>query len=191
MSAKACTAAEAVLVEECVRRIASDLALILERSFVVERVSVERLASRPAGEGQVHVSFKFGVEVDGAIVHGCWLVPLADALAIASHALLFEDGEVREHRAQVAPDGALRDSLLEVSAVVAASLASSLTPAGAERVGAEGCQGVRAGVRPALAYREGDALLVGRARCQLHLWPAFEAILVLPELKASAVPASS
>lgn len=191
MSTKTCTAADVSLVEECVRRVASDLALILERSLVVDRVSVERRASRPAGEGQVHVSFKFGVEQDGVVSHGCLLVPLPDALAIASHALLFEDGDVREHRAQVAPDGALRDSLLEVSAVVAASLASSLAHAGVERVCAEGCQGVRAGVRPALAYRDGDELLVGRARCQLHLWPAFEALLVLPALTPSAAPASS
>ena len=43
-----------------------------------------------------------------------------------------------------------------------------------------GCQGVRAGVRPALAYAEGDELIVGRAKVRIHSFPWFEAILILP-----------
>ena len=39
---------------------------------------------------------------------------------------------------------------------------------------------MRAGVRPAFPYREGDPLIVGRAMASLHTYPPFEMILMMP-----------
>jgi hypothetical protein len=47
----------------------------------------------------------------------------------------------------------------------------------------DGCQGVRADVRPALSYREGQPLLVARARARVHHFEPCELILVLPALE--------
>jgi len=50
------------------------------------------------------------------------------------------------------------------------------------KVRAEGCQGVRPDIRPALVYNEGDSLLVGKAKGRIHDYPEFDLILMLPEL---------
>jgi len=44
-----------------------------------------------------------------------------------------------------------------------------------------GCQGVRANVRPAFDYQEGDRLLVARVRARLAQFEPCEVILVLPD----------
>jgi hypothetical protein len=41
---------------------------------------------------------------------------------------------------------------------------------------------VRAGVRPALCYVEGEELVVARARVRVHHFEPFEMILMLPAL---------
>src|SRR5439155_229332 len=49
-------------------------------------------------------------------------------------------------------------------------------------VRSEGCQGVRAGVRPALSYVEGSELVVGRITTRLDPFPACQLVLILPAL---------
>jgi hypothetical protein len=44
---------------------------------------------------------------------------------------------------------------------------------------------VRAGVRPALGYVEGDELVVARGRARVHHFEPFEMILMLPSLARS------
>ena len=51
-------------------------------------------------------------------------------------------------------------------------------------VRSEGCQGVRADVRPALDYAEGAELVVGRVRGHIEGFPEFEAQVILPALAA-------
>jgi len=58
----------------------------------------------------------------------------------------------------------------------------ALRPPGDEEtmVRSEGCQGVRADVRPAFAYDEGSELIVGRAHMTLHDFDPFGVVLMLP-----------
>ena len=44
----------------------------------------------------------------------------------------------------------------------------------------EGCQGVRADVRPAFPYEEGSELIVARVGACFDPFPPFELILMLP-----------
>ena len=192
MAASKCAAHEVKIVEECVHRVAGDLALLAERSLVVESVMVEKRRRRPAGSGQVHISFKFGIEVAGTVRHGCLLMPLSDALAIAGCLMLQGDEEVALQRTLGAPDPKQREALVEIDLLVARALELALGAQGfpVVRVGPESCQGVRAEIRPALDYRDGEELWIGRAWTQLHVWPPFSMTLVLPALSASAAAAS-
>ena len=45
-----------------------------------------------------------------------------------------------------------------------------------------GCQGVRAGVRPAMPYEEGEPLLVARGEGRIGDFPAFPFLMLLPPL---------
>ena len=54
---------------------------------------------------------------------------------------------------------------------------------GGRKIRSEGCQGVRANVRPALVYEEGTPLVAGKARATIEGHPAFEVTLVLPVLE--------
>jgi hypothetical protein len=51
---------------------------------------------------------------------------------------------------------------------------------GQVKVRSEGCQGVRANVRPAFHHEDGEPLVVARAQWRIHNWPSFEALLMLP-----------
>jgi hypothetical protein len=183
------------MAEETFQRIAGDLAMITDRAIEVQSVSVQRLRERAVGRGGVHISFKLGFQYAGEILHGCILVPLPDAVTLACYLMMVPDDAVKAKRSLQTLDASLKDALLEVGNFVGGATDAALRGLGIAgiQVRSESCQGVRAGVRPAFAYRDGDELVVGRAQVRVHDWPAFEAVLLLPAftdpVAASAAPA--
>jgi len=176
------TISDVELIEGIFTRIGSDLEAILDHELIFEDIQTERASSRVAGEEQVHISFKLGVQRGDGWLHGSLLVPLPDAISMACFLMMAPDDVVEANRGLEAPDEAMKDAMLEVGNFVAGAADSVLRtffPEG-HGVRAEGCQGVRADVRPAFPYQEGDELIVGRAFACLHTFPAFEMILMLP-----------
>jgi hypothetical protein len=112
------------------------------------------------------------------------LVPLPDAIALAAFLMMLTDEAVAQERRRTELDGPFKEALLEVGKFLAGACDSVLRQAlpVESTTRSDGCQGVRANVRPALAYNEGDELLVARARARVHDFEPFELILTLPSL---------
>jgi hypothetical protein len=180
-------------IDEIFQRIAGDLSMIADRELKVQKAAVQRVTARAAGAHNVHISFKLGFQQGSRIVHGCVLVPLPDAIALACYLMMLPDEAVESKCAQNALESATKDALLEIGNFIGGAADAALRSLGYSdiRVRSESCQGVRENVRPAFAYAEGSALLVGRAQAQLQGWPAFDMILQLPLLEAAAVSSSA
>lgn len=171
------------LVEAIVERITTDLAAIIDRPIEIQSVEVERATARPAGQAQVHVSFKLGFEGPAGRKQGCVLVPLPDAIALASYLMMFPDDAVASKRALDSLDSTTKDAMLELGTFASTAVEEALHGAGLDvTVRSDGCQGVRADVRPALEYRDGEVLLVGRAIARLHDFPPFPMLVLIPEI---------
>jgi len=170
------------LVQCVLARIATDLGLILDRELELDGFVLEHVRARPAGKGQVHISFKLGIDAGDEEEQGCLLVPLPEAITLAGYLMMKEDDEVARERTRQDLDGPYKEAMLELAKVLAACCQSVLERALPDRaVRSAGCQGVRPGVRPALTYREGDRLLVARVRARLAAFEPREWILVLPD----------
>jgi hypothetical protein len=130
----------------------------------------------------VHVSFRFGAEEGERLHHGALLVPLPDAITLASFLMMLPDNTVRERRQRTSLDDSLKDAMFEignfVSGAVDAALRALESPI--SRVRFEGCQGVRPDVRPALVYTEGDPLIVARATVSVAQFEPTEMIVMIP-----------
>jgi len=170
------------LVRSMFERIAADLGMIIDRTLEVDGVRAERVSKRVAGEGCVHISFRFGIVVDGKSHQGCILVPLSDAITMAGYLMMLSDEEVAAQRELSDLDASMKEAMLEVGNFVAGACDAVLRrslPQGSS-VRSEGCQGVRADVRPALEYGEGDQLIVGRAIVRVHEFSEFQMIVMAP-----------
>ena len=180
---QSCSQTQVQLVEEIFERIASDLSMIADRELVIQSVVTELLEQRPAGVGKTHISVRLGMKFGETVHHGALLLPLPDAIALACCLMMMPEEAVTERRAQQGLDETLKDAVMEVGNFVCGAAVSAFRALGIDgyRVRMEGCQGVRADVRPRLEYREGDSLVVGRARVALAGYPADEMILMLPE----------
>lgn len=176
------------LVEETFQRIAGDLGMIADRTIEVGTVNVELARARAAGRGGIHVSFKLGMQHEGRILHGALVVPLADAITLGCYLMMVPDDGVKSKRSLQTLDPGLKDALMEVGNFVGGATDAALRGLGVPdiKVRSEGCQGVKANVRPAFTYVEGAPLIVATAKLRIHSWPAFDAILMLPVLAMSA-----
>jgi hypothetical protein len=176
------TVSDVDLLEGVFGRIGSDLEAILDHEILFEEVQAARVTSRVAGRDQVHISFKLGIQCGEHWAHGSLLVPLPEAISMACFLMMAPDDVVENNRDLEVPDDAMKDAMLEVGNFVAgaadAVLRSWAPEGGAVR--SEGCQGVRADIRPVFPHEEGDELIVGRVRASLHTYSAFEMILMLP-----------
>jgi hypothetical protein len=181
-STETITIDEKELVEGVFDRISKDVSMIIDREISVESVTAERVSQRPAGEGQVHISFKLGLHGASPEKQGTLLVPLPEAISLAGYLMMIEDDVIEQNRAMEELDTYTKEAILEVGNFIAGAtdaVVGMCYPEGLS-VRTAGCQGVRPGVRPALAYAEGDELIVGRAELRIHSFPCFEAILILP-----------
>jgi len=103
---------------------------------------------------------------------------------MASLLLMRSEEEIAERRGLQHLDAAQKDALLEIGSLIGASLNTAVAELGLAGWSArsEGCQGVRAGVRPAFPYEEGSELIAGRAAGRIAGFPDFELLLLLPPL---------
>ena len=171
-------------VETIMRRIAEDVALVVDRPFVIESLKASREEKRPSGKGKGHISFKLEVQQESGVAHGCLLVPLPDAISLACYVMMVTDDAVKQNRTSIDLDRAMKDAMVEVDNFVGGATGGALRgiAPGASARGA-GCQGVKADVRPAFPYEEGQPLLVGRAKAKLHTYDTFDMILVIPVIE--------
>lgn len=177
-----CTSPQIECVEEIFQRVASDLSMIADRELTLQTTGVEVRDGRPAGAGKIHISFRLGFRIGEDRHHGCLLVPLPDAIALACSLMMVPEDVLVSSRTLTHLDETTKDAMLEVGNFITGATECALRALGidAVKVSFEGCQGVRADVRPALTYREGDPLLVGRAQITLAEFPADEVVLMVP-----------
>ena len=164
------------------RSIADDLSMIMDTQIDVAEPRAERVQARAAGEGQVHISYRFLVHDQGQDHHGCVLTPLPDSIGLASFLMMMQPDEVAERRKLSELDRSLKESIVEVGNFIAGAIDAvirSWYPSEAS-CRSLGCQGVRADVRPAFRYREGTELAVGRATVSVAGYEPFEMILQVP-----------
>ncbi len=115
-------------------------------------------------------------------------MPLPDAMAMASYLLMLGDRTVLRTRDLAEPDGTMKEALEALGRIWANSVCggSRARFGPGLRVRFAGCQGVRDAIRPALAYPQGEPLVVGKARIRFARWECFRAILTLPGFVSSA-----
>jgi hypothetical protein len=174
---------QATCMEEVFMRIASDLAMVADIEVVVESVEHESMTARPAGEGGVHIAFRVGVVGEEETQHGCLLMPLGEAQVLAASLLMLPGPDVAAAREATELSRTAKDAVLEVGSFVAGATEAALRAVGREaaHIAFEGCQGVRAGVRPRLEYREGEVLVVGRALVSVGGAGPSTWLMLLPE----------
>lgn len=172
-------------VESVMRRIVDDLALVVDRTMAFDNLAVTRVFKRQAGPKQVHISFKIGVETRSGLGHGCLLVPLPDAIALACYLMMVPDESVKQRRRNTDLDRSTKDAMIEVANFVGGATDAAMRSLVREGLAArsEGCQGVRADVRPAIPYEAGSPLICARARFRLHTYEPFNVILMVPAVK--------
>lgn len=157
--------------------------MLADREIEFTEVEFEERSDRPVGEDVVHISFRFGIRTGGDRSHqGTLLVPLPDSIALASYLMMASDEQVAELREVLEPDHAVKEAMLEVGNFVAAASDAAMRTVGVcyDRVSFDGCQGVRAGVRPRLEYEEGAPLAVGRAQMRIDGKNPAKVLAVLP-----------
>jgi len=181
------TASDIKLAKAVLRRIAEDLAMVIDRALPLEKIEVSRIAQRAAGRDRVHISFKLEFRHGDRVAHGCVLFPLPDAISLACYLMMVPDDAVRGHRSASDLDRATKDALIEVGNFIGGATDAalrSLVPEGLS-VRSNGCQGVRADVRPAFPYEEGSELVLARSRARVAQFDPFEVLLMMPVLDVS------
>jgi hypothetical protein len=165
-------------------RIADDLSTIVDRTLALSNVTVEKIDARVAGKGVVHIAFKLRFERAVDALYGALLVPLPDALALAGCLTMMPDDQVALQRKATKLDAGMKDAIVELGNFVAGAVDAVMRESRANiaRARSAGCQGVRADVRPAFPYTEGQELVLVRATARLHEFEPFELLLMLPNV---------
>jgi hypothetical protein len=185
MTTPAVAVTDPALVGGILRRLNADLGMILGRELVFAAPRLERVGARPAGKGCIHISFKLAFRSEsGAKRHGALLVPLPDAITMACFLLMIPEETVTARREETSLDTALKDAMLEIGNMIGGATNTALAELGLAGWSArsEGCQGVRADVRPAFPYTEGSELVVARVETNLEPFAPFELLLLLPPM---------
>jgi len=177
------SAAAADTVAEVFERVASDLAMLADCAVDVGEVRVEDRTDRPAGAGQVHISYRFGAVMKGGNrEHGTLLIPLPESIALAASLMMSPPEQVQALRDKGQVDHSIKETMLEIGNFVVGATDAALHDVGVavDQVLFEGCQGVRADVRPRLDYEEGAPLVIGRTTYAVAGAEPVEVVLVLP-----------
>ncbi len=173
---------------DILERMSADLAMIIDREFLIERIKVSRANKRAEGKSKVHISFRLGFRTPGGKKQGCVLIPLPDAMALSAYLMMVPDDGVKEHRALPTLATGRKDAMLEVGNFIGGASDAVMRGLFAEgySVRFEGCQGVRANVRPALEYEEGDELVIVKSKSKIHDLAAFDLLMIVPVLEVFA-----
>ena len=168
--------------EEIFQRIAGDLSMIADKELEVLDLSATVQNHRPVGAGSIHISFRLGLTAGDATHHGCLLVPLAEAITLAGSLMMLTDEDITERRGLESLDDPTKDAMIEVGNFVAGATEAAYRALDLPfQITFEGCQGVRADVRPALIYEEESPLVVAQAKVQLAEFGESTCVLVLPQ----------
>jgi hypothetical protein len=176
-------------VREVLERIASDLSMLTDRTVSILSTKATHSLTKPSGDGGVHIAFKLTFDWRAEQLHGALLVPLAEAIALASFLLMLPEPTIAKRRAQATLDQATKDAMLEMANFSGGATDGALRvrfPSGLS-VRSQGCQGVRAGQAPAFPFQEGDELIDGRATARIGDGEPFELVLILPVIREQGV----
>lgn len=183
---KASTISDSDLTKQILTRVCDDMSMMLDRDMPFGSVTTTQEKSRMAGKSVIHISFKLGFSCKstGNHKHGAMLVPLAEAIAMAGYLMMTPDGTIEQNRKLKAPDDSAKDAMMELSNLIGGGMDGVLrdTHAGKWSVRSLGCQGVKAGIRPAFPYTEGDELITAVMETQIAEFRPFELILMMPAL---------
>ncbi|MDF1837828.1 MAG: hypothetical protein P1V35_08170 [Planctomycetota bacterium] len=183
------TEREAQCVEEVFQRVCGDLSMIADREMEVTSVETEVMDHRPAGKGNIHISFRLGFTQGEDVLHGCMLLPLAEAITLACSLMMIPENVIAQTRKQDTLDATTKDAMLEVGNFICGATDAAFRALGADiKVIFEGCQGVRPDVRPAMIYEEGGELIVGQADVSQGGFGNAMHVLMMPKLKATETP---
>ena len=178
-------------VRDVFQRIAGDLALLIDHPVKIRSSSAQRWKCKPAGTRRVHISFKLSFDLRGQMSYGALVVPLPDAITLASYLLMVPDEHVPAKRALTTLDQPTKDAMLEVANFIGGATDGALRlrfPQGLS-VRSKGCQGLRAEQPPGFPYKIGDDLIVGKAKVLIGDFPSFDMLLILPLLTPENAPA--
>lgn len=180
--------ADVLMVQEVLHRIASDLALVTDREVRIEEGSVYWAEMRPVGRDRIHISFRFTIAKGGDEHQACVLLPLPEAITLASYLMMVPDEDIPGDREKDTLDGTMKNAIMEVGRFMGEGIDAAMresTNLSAE-VRFAGCQGVRANVRPALDYQDGDRLLTGSTRANIEQFSEFDLWVAFPALVSSS-----
>ncbi len=174
-------------IDQALERITHDVGLVVDRIIDLDPHEAMVVQERPAGQDQVHLSFRLNLDWNGQVGQGCLLMPLEHANGLAASLMMLAEPQVDELRKLESPDRATKDAMIELGSFIGGAIHDQLADSLTETVlvAPAGCQGVRAGVRPALEYTDGTDLWVTQANCNIENWTASDWILMLPDLTAA------
>ncbi len=177
------TKSDTQLVTAISERIASDLAMIIDHTLSVVSIDCVRAREKAVAGDGVHLAFRIDISIDGQSSHGCLLVPLPEAIAIACYLMVLPDVVVLRRRGSKQLDRFAKEAMLEISNFVGGSsdaVLRSWLPDREVSARSGGCQGVPSGSKPNFRFADGQELIVGRVSLTLHDFPTFEAVAMLP-----------
>ena len=162
-------------------RICGDLGRMCALGFQLLDVRAERGVDGVAGEREIHIAFKLDVDFGHTSAQGCLLVPLPDAITLASALLVLPPNVIETRRRDEELDLSTKDAMLEVGNLIGGSIGTALRKHYGEHMRARsaGCRGVKPGVVPSFTYA--GEMLVAHANARIASYPPFEMHLMLPE----------
>jgi hypothetical protein len=174
------------------KRVSTDLGMVIDRTIALGEPSVERAHQKPPARGGIHISFRLAFASGARSLHGCLLVPLADAISVASYMMMVADDGVSARRNDAALDKTTKDAILEVGNFIGGAADAALRDTEFRHYSAraDGCQGVKDGDLPVFRFVPGSELVVARAKLQVHQFPASELLLMLPVLELAQARAA-
>lgn len=168
------------------KRVGGDLGQICDQDVVLTAQRIETISARAAGKESVHISFRlrFHFEEGGQSRErwGTLLLPLPEAIALACYLLMVPDDAVASHRGDQSLDETTKDAMMEVGNFIGGGVDGCVRSLFDGHVTAKfgGCQGVRAGVRPAMPWSDGDELVLVEGHGRVGGFPEFPFLLMFP-----------
>ncbi|MFT7669615.1 MAG: hypothetical protein ACI8X5_002320 [Planctomycetota bacterium] len=172
-----------VLTKELFGSIAENIAILVGQRMDIGEIQNDVVPGRIAGKGGVHISFRLGLAKGENRGHGCLLMPLPEAIALASYLLMIPDSVIAGSRKETDIDEEMKDAMLELANFVGGAVDEAYRETGAEGISVRslGCQGVREDTPPFFPHEEGVDLIVGKASAKISEYPEFEILIMVPK----------
>ena len=177
-----------LLVRGIVERAFNDIEMLTDHELKTSAIRCERVNERVTASGCIHISFRIEFGINGASPHGCLLIPLPEAIAIACYLTMMPDDSVESHRKDTDLTRTMKDAMLEISNFIGGAADQFLRGWEGDNgfsARSAGCQGVADGAIPNLAYSKGDELILAHIETKVHEFDTFDAILIVPAALAN------